>query len=69
MSDESETSTSCSGGFVIELEASVDCRNAMVAATGRRGGVYFFFEPGEVRSNGESRVVRVGYPCTSRVLR
>ena len=47
-----------------DLSAGVGGPRLLRAATGSTGwprqGVYFFFEPGEVRSNGEARIVRVG---------
>jgi len=53
------------------LEKGSDGKRMMSACTGQqpwpKGGIYFFFEPGELRANGsESRVVRVGTHGVSR---
>jgi hypothetical protein len=46
------------------LSARIGGPRLLRAANGTTGwplrGVYFFFEPGEVRSNGEARIVRIG---------
>ena len=47
-----------------ELRARCGGERLLASSAGRmpwpNRGVYFFFEPGEVRSNGEPRVVRIG---------
>jgi hypothetical protein len=46
------------------LEGAIGGRRALADCHGRMGwparGVYFFFEPGELRRNGTPRVTRVG---------
>ncbi len=53
-----------------ELEGRVSGRRSLTACDARTGwprrGVYFFFETGEVRRDGSSRVVRVGTHAVSQ---
>ena len=56
-------------GLMGELERRLGGARRLGACTGRDGwprcGVYFFFEPGELRGNGAARIVRIGTHAVS----
>ena len=57
----------CWGGSKIGLAEYVYSRSAQARMVGLKSGIYFFFEPGEMRPNGANlRIVRVGTHGVSR---